>query len=69
MFCDWHMSCRSRALWLVGVRIRTIDRQRSCGKHLAMTCKAMYAAEGRDVTLTLTAISRAGLGEIKQEEK
>lgn len=60
MFCDWEMSCRSRAVWLVGVRIRTIDRQRSCKKHLAMTCQAMYEAEGREVTLTLTAVKREG---------
>lgn len=55
MFCDWQMSCRSRALWVVSVGTRLADRQRSCGRHLVMTCRAMYEAENRpNATLTLT---------------
>ena len=54
MFCDWQMSCRCRAIWVVGVGTRAADRQSSCGKHLAMTCRAMYEAENRpNATLTL----------------
>lgn len=54
MFCDWQMCCRARAIWVVGIGNRAADRQRSCNKHLALTCRAMYEAEGRpNATLTI----------------
>lgn len=60
--CDWQMSCRTRAVWIVCVGSRRIDRQRSCNRHLAVTCKAMFEAENR-ATATLAVMPA------KQEEQ
>jgi len=46
--------CPAAALWLVGVGLRKMDAQRTCGKHLHRTCQGMREAEDRlGATLTI----------------
>lgn len=49
--------CGARASWLVAVGSRKTDAQRSCGRHLNLTCDVLFWAEQRtDATLTITRI-------------
>ena len=52
------LPCGKTAMWLVQVGTRKADAQRSCGRHLSMTCTAMYGADSpRKPALTVTAVT------------
>ncbi len=57
------LPCGIAARWLVQVGTRKIDAQSACGRHLSMTCQAMYEAEGlRRPVLTVSSLKGDGDG-------
>ena len=42
--------CGARASWVVSVGTRKVDAQRSCARHLSLTCEVMQGAENRAAT-------------------
>ena len=56
--CEVHVPrdgtlCDRTAAYRVQVGTRKHDAHRACRQHLAAACDALYAAEGRDATLTV----------------
>lgn len=52
------LPCGRAAKWLVQVGTRKADAQFCCGRHLSMTCTALYEADNpRKPALTVTAVA------------